>query len=73
MIEITLALVVATPLCLAFATTRWIGISGIALMFILHPLLCTALLILGGVVFYFTHFHKRSTHHDQPKLPSECD
>ncbi len=64
-----LALVVATLLCLTFNATRAIGVAGAAVLVFLYPLLSTALLVLGGVAFYFIHHRKRSTIHELPKLP----
>jgi hypothetical protein len=56
-----LTLLVVTLLCLAFAPTRLIGIASLGLLFYLHPLLCTALLVLfvaGG--FFIHHFNKEN-------------
>ena len=60
MIEITLVLVLTTVICLASASTRLIGVVGIALLFLLHPWLCLALLCAGVVALYFLRQHNRS-------------
>ena len=52
MIELTLAMVAATFFFLAFATLRWIGILGLALLLYLFPMVIVALLVLGGLAFY---------------------
>ena len=72
MLALTVAVVLAALLSLAFDTTRWIGVVGLALLFLAlfyrYPLFCTALFLLGGVALYFTRCYKRSTSHDLPKL-----
>ena len=73
MILATVALVVATCLCLYFDTTRWYGVAGVLLLFVIHPLLFTALLILGGVALCFIHYYRRRTFHELPKLPDRRD
>lgn len=51
---LTLALV--SLLCLTFKTTRLIGIVGLALLYLLQPILFTAILIItGGIAFYIYH------------------
>lgn len=52
MIAMTFAMVVATVFFLAFASLRWIGILGLALLLYIFPLVTVALLVLGSVVFY---------------------
>lgn len=52
MIELTLAMVIATMFFLAFASLRWIGILGVALLLYLFPMVIVALLVLGGIAFY---------------------
>ena len=42
-------------LCLAFNTTRLIGVIGLALLSYQYPLLLIALLVLGGAALYFIH------------------
>ena len=42
-------------LCLTFNTTRLIGVIALTLLSFMYPLLLIALLILGGVIFYFYH------------------
>ena len=48
-------LLVASLLCLAFNTTRLIGVVGLALLSYQYPLLLIAILILGGVGLFFIH------------------
>ena len=42
----------ATFFFLAFATLRWIGILGLALLFYLFPKMIVALLIIAAIAFY---------------------
>jgi hypothetical protein len=81
MSAVTLALVAAALLCLAFDAKKVVAVAGLALLFYLHPLLCTALLVLGGAAFslfrYFIQYYKRSAFHvrprPDPKLPTRRD
>jgi len=57
---LTISLLVTTLLCLAFASTRGIGIVGMFVLLNMHPLATAGALIVGGVAFYFYHLHKRS-------------
>ena len=43
-------------LCLAFNTTRLVGVFGLTLLAYLFPLLLIPLLVLGGVVWFFTQY-----------------
>ena len=52
MLSMTFAFVVITAFLLAFATFRWIGLLGLAVLFYLFPLASVALLILAGGAFY---------------------
>ena len=52
MISLTFGMVVATFFFLAFASLRWIGILGLALLLYLFPMVIVALLVLGGLAFY---------------------
>ena len=52
MIDVTFAMVVATVFFLSFASLRWIGILGLALLLYLFPMVIAALLVLAGVAFY---------------------
>lgn len=70
MIATTIALVVATLLCLAFDATKWLGVAGVVLLFYLYPLLLTALSVLGGVALYFTRYNSRRKCNELPKLPA---
>jgi len=60
MIGLTLTLVCVFLVCLVFASTRFIGVVGFALLFLLHPLLFLAFLCVGAIAFYFIHQHNRS-------------
>lgn len=42
-------------LCLAFNTTRLVGVVGLALLSLVYPLLLITLLVLGGLILYFYH------------------
>ncbi len=72
MIATTLAVLAATVLCFAFDTTRWVGVVGTALLFYLHPVSLTALLVLGGAAFFLTCYYKRKKH-ELPRLDSRRD
>ena len=52
MTSLTFAVVAATFFFLAFATLRWIGILGLALLFFLFPKAIVTLLILAALAFY---------------------
>ena len=52
MISLTFGIVVATFFFLAFASLRWIGILGLALLLYLFPMVIVALLVLGGLAYY---------------------
>lgn len=73
MIATTIALVVATLLCLAFDATKWLGVAGVVLLFYLYPLLLTALSIIGGVAFFLIRYNTRRKRHELPKLPDGRD
>ena len=62
MIRVTVTLVVATLLCLAFPTTRGIGVVGAALLVYLHPLLFTALFVFIGVLYFIRWYTRRKIH-----------
>ncbi len=53
MIAVTFAIVVATFFFLAFASLRWVGILGLALLLYIFPLVTVVLLLLGSVLFFF--------------------
>jgi hypothetical protein len=53
-----LTLLVITLLCLAFATTRAIGVAGLALLFYLYPWVFSALLVVSGAGLFLFH-HSR--------------
>lgn len=57
MIIVTLTL--TALLCLAFASTRVIGVIGLAILFCIYPLFFTAILFIAAVALYFfTHYQK---------------
>ena len=67
-----IALAIATALCLVIEPLSLFGVVGLLLFGYAFPLQVLALLaIAGGTYFYF--IHKRSTSHEQPKLPSQRD
>lgn len=78
---IAVALVVTALFCLPFPATRWIGVAlavlGAVLLFYLHPLLSTLLLVGACVAvwinWYLTVKHERKTIHELPQLPDRGD
>lgn len=52
MISLTFGMVVITFFFLAFASLRWIGILGLALLLYLFPMMIVALLVMGGLAYY---------------------
>jgi len=60
MIEVTFALFVVFLICLAFPSTRLIGVGGVVLLFLLRPLLFLGLVVFWGAVLYFFNRYKRS-------------
>ncbi len=69
MLAVTIAIVIATLLCGAFNTTKLIGVAGVALLFYLHPLLFTALLVLGVAIWFLIRYIQRRSKHAVRKLP----
>jgi hypothetical protein len=61
MFAITVSVIVASLLCLAFKSLRWIGVWGVALLAYLYPFVFLALLICGAVIV-FVIYHQRSSH-----------
>jgi len=57
---LTISLLVTTLFCLAFASTRGIGILGVFVLLNLFPLITVTSLLIGGVAFYFYNLHRRS-------------
>ena len=47
--------ILTTLLCLAFEPTRLLGIAGLALLIYLFPVMFTALLVVAGAAFIFSH------------------
>lgn len=73
LLELTVALVVASVLGLAFESARWVGAMGLLMLIFLYPVACLALSIAGGVVFYFFRFHRRRTYDALPERRDEYD
>lgn len=65
MVILTIAL--TAMLCLVFKSTRLIGVVGMAIFFLLQPLLCFALFVVGGIAIYFIYYHRKERH-EYPKL-----
>lgn len=61
-----LTLIVIGLLCIAFKSTRWIGIAGLTLLSLVFPPLFFAFLILGGIGYYLYHYWRK--HHEFPRL-----
>lgn len=60
MIEAALTLLFVCLMCLAFPSTRSIGVVGIALLVLIYPLLLLGFVVLAGVALYFIQQHRRS-------------
>ena len=73
MLVLTLALAILTALCLAYDTTRWFGVAGVALLVVLYPLFFSALTVLAGVAFLAVRYYQRRTIHELPQLPDRRD
>lgn len=52
MVGMTFATVVVTVFFLAFASLRWVGLLGMALLICLFPLVTVGLLVLGAIAFF---------------------
>ncbi len=70
---LTISLLAITILCLAFATTRVIGIVGLFLLLNVFPLTTTAAVLIGGAAFHFYQQHRRSKDDFPRKSSSRCD
>ena len=57
MIGISIAVLMASLVCLAFAATRIIGVVGLLVLLYLYPVFFVAIALLGGVAFYFYYRH----------------
>jgi hypothetical protein len=60
MFDVAFALTATALLCLAFATTRWVGIVGIALLIASFPVASFLLLLAGLAGFLLYHLNQRS-------------
>jgi hypothetical protein len=62
MLAATFALLAVTPLCLAFAETRWMGVTGLIVLAYLHPLLlCVVMLLIAATSVLFIYWKRRSS------------
>lgn len=61
MITLSSGLVVATAVCLAFDTTRLLGVLGVLLLLYLFPIAFPAILLISAVAIFYVH--KRRTKH----------
>lgn len=73
MIWITVVLLAVSLLCLVFSETRKLGITGLAVVLMLHPLLFLALLLLGGAIVYAKYIHTRRKKDELLRLPYHGD
>lgn len=73
MVATIIALVVATFFCLAFASTRLIGVGGVLLLLYLNPLAIISAVAVVVAVLGFIHFYQRSSRHALPKPDDQCD
>ncbi len=71
--DITVALVVATALCIAFKSTRGAAVLCVLLLFLIYPWMFIAMLSLGAVVVCFIHFQKRRRYRAPTKPDDEHD
>ena len=71
LLELTVALVVASVLGLAFESARWVGAMGLLMLIFLYPWACLALSIAGGAAFYYFHFYR--TNHELLERRDEHD
>ncbi len=55
----TFILIVIGLMCLYARSTRVIGVIGLTLMSLLHPLSFIALLAIGSVAFYIYHYRRK--------------
>lgn len=60
MLEITVAVAVASSLCLAFAATRMLGILGVALLVYMFPHAMIALGMIGGGAYLLFKYRSKS-------------
>lgn len=66
MVVVTLGL--TAVLCLAFNSTRLIGVVFAVILFCLYPLFITALLITGSITYFLINHYKRSIENAIRKL-----
>ena len=67
LIDITVAAVVATALCIAFKSLRGTAVLCALLLFLIYPWMFLALSIVAGVVVCIIHFYRRSKYRALPK------
>ena len=70
MIAFAVALVAASLVCLAFSSSRLIGVLGVLLLVYLYPLLFGALFVVAVAVACLIHRNLRSIDDDIPRLNS---
>ena len=73
MIAFIIAVVVASLVCLAFDSSRLIGVLGVLLLVYLHPLLFAVLFVLAVAVACFINPNLRSIYYEFPRLTSRRD
>ncbi len=73
MIAVTAALLGASAVSLVFDSTRWLGVIGVALLFLLHPMLFAVLSIIAVVVAASVYHLQRRFQHALPSLDTRCD
>lgn len=65
-----LTLLVIGLFCLAFKSTRMIGVMGLTLLMLMHPLIFLILFVVVFAIFYFIFKQRRTLNvYEQPKLP----
>lgn len=73
MLATTLAVIAATAVCLAFTTTRWMGVFGIALLSYLHPMVVIASSIVAVLAVAIFHLYRRRSYRALPSPDSRSD
>ncbi|MDO8776275.1 MAG: hypothetical protein Q7K57_47715, partial [Burkholderiaceae bacterium] len=65
---LTVVLVATALLSLVSQSPRWLAGGIGALLCLFYPFYSALLLLSGAAVCLFIHFHKRNSHHANPKL-----
>ena len=71
-LEVTVALVVATVIGMAFEPARWVGVMSLMLLLLMYPWACLAISI-AGAAFYFIRFSKRRSYDAISKRSDDYD